>query len=87
MADTFNTQTPGLNSPLTNAAAIAPNDSEDISVTTRGIYLGMPGDVQVDLLDSGTVTLRNLVAGVVHPIRAKRVYATGTTATDIVGLY
>lgn len=37
--------------------------------------------------DNEPNTFNNLVAGVVHPLRAKRVYATGTDATDIVGVY
>ena len=28
-----------------------------------------------------------LAAGVIHPLQVVRVYASGTTATDIVGLY
>jgi hypothetical protein len=33
------------------------------------------------------VTFTGLAAGVIHPIAAKRVYATGTGATGIVGVY
>jgi hypothetical protein len=44
--------------------------------------------VKVDFAHSGSgITLKNLAAGVWHPMRVKRVYSTGTTATDIVAGY
>jgi hypothetical protein len=37
---------------------------------------------------SGTnVTFKSLAAGTVHLIAARRIYATGTTATNILALY
>lgn len=69
-----------------SATAIAPNDSTDIPVT-RGLYVGVGGDVAVLFADDSTaVTLKGLLAGVVYPLRVKRVRATGTTATNIVAL-
>jgi hypothetical protein len=87
MADNFNTHATGLNSPADNAFAITTDDDTDLTNFTRGLYVGVSGDVKVDLVASGTVVFTDLIAGVIHPIRAKRVYATGTTATNIVGLY
>lgn len=69
-----------------SAAAITPNDTTDTR-TTRGIYVAVTGDVKVDMSDGATVTFTGLSSGAVHPIAARRVYATGTTATGIVGLY
>jgi hypothetical protein len=45
------------------------------------------GDLKVDLVGGDTVTMYNLAAGAWHPIQAKRVYATGTAATYILGAY
>lgn len=69
-----------------SAAQITPNDTTVFS-TVRGIYLGASGNLKVDMSDGATVTFTALSAGVIHPIAARKIYATGTTATGIVGLY
>lgn len=76
--------------PADSAAAITPNNSTDLTGVTRGLYVGVSGDVKVDLYDNETVTtvtFVDLAAGVIHPIRARRVYATGTSATSILGIF
>lgn len=74
-------------SPATRAFAITPNNSTDLTNVTRGIYVGASGDLKVDLMNGDAVTFVGLAAGVIHPMCVKRVYATGTTATGIVGVY
>lgn len=79
-----------LDSPIANGAAVTPSNSTDLPITTRGIYLGATGDVKCELAGAvaGTfVTFTALAGGVIHPIRVRKVYATGTTATGIVALY
>jgi hypothetical protein len=74
-------------SPASQAVAISPNDTNDLETPTRGLYVGAGGDVRVTLVgDTNPVTFAGLAGGVAHPIRAKRVWATGTTATGIIGL-
>jgi hypothetical protein len=51
----------------------------------RGLFVGVAGNVKITYADGTTDTLTNLVAGVWHPMYVKRVYSTGTTATDIHG--
>lgn len=87
MTDTFPTHRPGLKSPASYAFDVTPHDTNDLSYTTRGIYVGVSGDVKVDMAGSGTVTFVGMAAGVFHPMRVTRVYSTGTTATNIVGVY
>lgn len=88
MADPFEQTQPGIESPARSAFAITPNDGADVANVTRGLYVGVSGDVSIILAgDSAAVTFVGLAAGVIHPIRAKRVRATGTTATSIVGVY
>ena len=66
--------------------AITPSNSVDLAQPTIAIYLGTPGDLKIDAVETGTeITFKNLANGVFHPIRAKRVYATGTSASDIIG--
>lgn len=77
----------GLIDPAERGFSITPNDSADLTVTTRGLYVGVSGDVKVDLVSGDTVTLVALAAGVIHPLRVRRVYSTGTAATDIIGVY
>jgi hypothetical protein len=79
---------PSANGPGRAAVAITPNNSTDLAVETRGLYVGAAGDVAVILADdSAAVTFTALAAGIVHPLAVKRVKVTGTTATGIVGVY
>jgi hypothetical protein len=69
-------------------AAITPNDSTDLPVAPcRGIYVGVTGDVTVDIGNDTNVTYKNAPQGQVLAVQATRVRATGTTATDLVALY
>ena len=80
-------RTPGIDAPAANAAAVTPNDSADLTNVSRSLYVGGAGNVKVDMADVGTVTFTGVPAGTILPIRVKRVYATGTTATTILVLY
>lgn len=66
-----------------DGAAVTPQDSTDLNFTSRYIYLGVSGDVKVALESGEDITFKALSAGVLHPIHATRVYATGTTSADI----
>lgn len=68
----------------TGGAAITPNDST--AVDFNGIYVGGAGNIKVDLYDGSTVTLNGALVGTIYPLRVTKVYATGTTATNLVGL-
>lgn len=65
---------------------ITPSDTAEITTLHKGLWVGTAGDVRVMMWESGIVTLKGVVAGYLIPIRAKKVYATGTTASDIVAL-
>ncbi|MGA0398230.1 MAG: spike base protein, RCAP_Rcc01079 family [Ilumatobacteraceae bacterium] len=73
--------------PAHHAVAVTPNDSTDLTDTSRALYVGAAGDVKVDMYGSGTVTFVGVTAGSVLPVRVDRVYSTGTTATSIVALW
>ena len=72
--------------PAINAASVTPSDSAALSHNSRGLYVGGTGDLKVDMEGTGTVTFYGVAAGSILPIRAKRVYSTGTTATYILSL-
>ena len=65
---------------------VTPDDDAVITTLHKGLWVGTAGDVRVQMWESGIVTLKGVVAGYLIPIRAKKVYATGTTAADIVAL-
>lgn len=72
-------------STASNADAVTPNDTT--VVRYRALYVGVTGNVSVLTEGGQTVTFQNAQAGSVLPIRVARVRATGTTATNILGLY
>lgn len=79
-------QAGGVDSPASRAFAITPNDSTDLTTQTRALYVGTAGNLVVTLVgDSSSVTFSNVAAGY-HPLRVKRVHATSTTATGLIGL-
>ena len=87
MADQFSSHQAGLNSPATSAFAITPNDSADLAETTRAVYVGTGGNVTCILADdSSSVLFTTISSGTMLPIRVKKVLATGTTASGIVGI-
>jgi hypothetical protein len=65
---------------------ITPSNSVDLPNETISIYVGVPGDLKIDSAVTGTeITFKNLANGVFHPIRAKKIYETGTSASEIIG--
>jgi hypothetical protein len=66
---------------------ITPHDTNNLAAPTRGIYVGVSGDLKVDSHDGNAITFVGISAGIIHPISCTRVYNTGTTATNIVGIY
>lgn len=74
--------------PTRQALTITPNDSTVFDRPTRGLYIGVAGTIQVlHVDDTSPVTYATTVAGMVYPWAVKKVYASGTTATSIVGQF
>ena len=69
------------------AFPITPSNANPLERPTRALYVGVTGNVRVQLVNGTVVTLTGLVAGIVHPIKVIQVYASGTTATNILGLF
>ncbi|MEL6734364.1 MAG: hypothetical protein AAFO98_00565 [Pseudomonadota bacterium] len=85
MSDPFKNYTPGLESPATSVEAITPDDGTDLVQPSRALNVAQSGLVQITTLDDTTATVF-IAAGIPFPVRAKRVWATGTTAVGIVSL-
>lgn len=80
-----------LSDPAECAIAVAPSDSVNLSSATRGIIVGVAGNVSLEMFGpNGTASktcIIPVVAGVVYPFRCTRVNATLTTATGIIALW
>lgn len=77
-------------------AAVTPSDTVNIpSVSTQDgsgnigcvLYVGGTGNLRVLTAGGDTVTFSNVQAGTFIPVQVLRVYATSTTATNIVALW
>lgn len=66
-------------------AAVTPSDSLTFP-SARALYIGVSGDVRVDFAEGGVNILLKAAPAGILPVQVTRVYATGTTATDIVRL-
>ena len=76
-----------LSDPVSNAAAITTHDSDELPSTTHGIYVGGAGNITLITTKGQTVLFTAVPVGLIIPIRAKVVMATGTTATNLVALW
>lgn len=65
-------------SKFVSAIAVVTNDSADLTRVSNGLYIGGAGVA---------VTFTGVPVGTFLPIKVKRVYATGTTATLILAAY
>ena len=68
--------------------SVTPNDTVDLAIApTKGLYVGVSGNIAVIMADDTEVTIVALAEGMIHPISVKRVKSTGTTATSILAVY
>ncbi|MEO4040347.1 hypothetical protein AAFN47_01920 [Hoeflea sp. CAU 1731] len=79
--DPFKSLSPGLDSVLTSALNVTPDDENDLPVIPRGFHCEN-GTIKVTALNDETVTF-NISGGAMIPMRVKRIHATDTTATNI----
>jgi len=85
MADAFAQYQVGLESPAVRASNVTPSDSVDLAEASRAINVATSGTVRVTTIGGTTATLY-VTAGSAFPVRVLRIWATGTTATNIVAL-
>ena len=89
-----------LEGPIILATPVAANDTLVLSQATRGLYVGVSGNINVRFATAVANTnypssnnnykvstiFYNVQAGATLPIRVDMVYATGTTANSILSL-
>jgi len=67
---------------------VIPNDASNLTgvpATGATLYIGVQGNLKVDLANGSTITYKNVQG--TFSRRVKKVYATGTTAIDIIADY
>ncbi|MEL6411284.1 MAG: hypothetical protein AAFQ38_12880 [Pseudomonadota bacterium] len=72
--------------PLVGGFEITPDDGADLPNRVRAINVTTSGIVRVTMLD-GSIVPWHVTAGIAFPVRATKVWATGTTAAGIRGGY
>jgi hypothetical protein len=66
---------------------VTPNDSTVLD-RTRGVYVGTTGDLTVDMHGEGdSILFASVPAGSLLPLCVTKIYATGTTADEIVAVF
>lgn len=70
----------------TRAEAVTPSDTTEYDLGIA-VYVGGAGDVVVEPFHGGNTVTFSPSAGDMLPVLCRRVLATGTTATDIKGIY
>lgn len=72
---------------FSHAFALVPNDGADVAGgQLNAIYVGGAGNVALDTPTATNVVFSGLPAGTTLMVAATRVRATGTTATNLIGL-
>lgn len=72
--------------PAEHAFPITPSDTAEFDAWAVAIYVGTTGDVRLETWSGEVVTFTNVPVGVL-PVCTRRIFATGTTAAGLVGLY
>jgi hypothetical protein len=65
---------------------VTPSNTLDLERLTDAVYIGGDGNLAVALENNVVQTFNGLVAGQIVPVVARRVQATGTTATNLLAM-
>mgnify|MGYP001067429794 CR=1 FL=1 len=87
MADRFDTQLDTPSQPARQAFAITPHASNEIDPLPKALFIGTGGDLVGRAVGSTQdVTFKNLQSGQILDVRLQYVRASGTSATNLLGL-
>lgn len=73
--------------PAADAAAVTPSDTLLLDNYCKRLWIGGAGSVKLTTVNGDTVTYTGVPAGTYLQVRASQVFATGTTATNIIAEY
>ena len=82
MPDGFANRTRTPSDPAVSLAEVTPDDAADLPRVGLALNVATPGTVRVTTQD-GSVSDVQIHPGHAFPLRVRRVWATGTTATGI----
>jgi hypothetical protein len=85
MADEWRHRATAMADPAFRYSAVTPHDSNNLAIDARAIWVGTRGNVVCVSTDGDVATFLN-VEGLL-PVSARRINATGTTASNIVALW
>ena len=85
--DAYADHASSLVSPASSGAGVTPSDSGELPQVSRALYVAQGGDLALELASGAQVTLGGVPSGTVLPVRARRVRASGTTASGVVALW
>jgi len=66
--------------------SVTPSDTVDLAQLSEAIWVGGAGNVALVQSNNKVVTFTSVPAGAWLPLQARRINATGTTATAIVAM-
>ena len=75
----------GVTSPAANAVQLTPSNDE-LTFITRAVYVGVTGDLNVEMASGQEVVFVGVTAGSLLPIRITKL-KVGTSATSVLALY
>lgn len=82
--DPYSPYTHGANAPALASFPVAPSDADDLPTMIRAVTIGGAGTIAW-VSQSGVASVTAALPAGTYAIRAARILATGTTATDITG--
>jgi hypothetical protein len=90
MADLYSRNANSIDAPASRAAAITASDTGDVANTTKALYIGTGGSLKVELTGMAPgafVIFTNIPDGSLLPVRVRKIWDLGTTASNFIGLY
>lgn len=86
MTDEFRYHTPGLDAPSLGGNAITPSDAADLAAPVRAVTIGTAGGtIRYTHARTGAICTTGPLPVGSYSIWARRIWATGTTATGLTG--
>lgn len=76
----------GLSSPANDWFDVTPSDGTELAQIPRALFIGAGGDLVLTDAGGNDSTFK-VLSGQLLPVRPTFVKATGTTATDIIGIF
>lgn len=86
-ATDMNLSVGSLNVPAESADDIVPSNTDELIHVSRGIYVGVTGNIKIKTLKGSIVTFVAVPAGTILPVRARQVFVTGTTSSSLIALW